>query len=373
MAYGFRSRFSKSFRAGGRGRYSVGASRSFYRKKIAFPKRRKTGYIPKRDNERTYTKKRGLAVEKKYDDDYMDVGEWTRFVKAGVLNAAPSVSFAFGGRIARLINQYAGVLIGQGTNPTDLNEGMIEAVSMYPNCLTNIESGTTSMTRVGSMVDPEWIRLKGVIAASTILMTDGTDPETTFNNGAKAVPSAADADYEPTYRYMRTAIKLMIVRDKHMNEKGYVEYTDLFEPPIGNGTTWGSADNQPYLWNRKVDTLDRYEVLREITYNLDQDDPQCQFDEIISLKGYPIRFNGATTTQIKHSPHLGLLKLNNGTTLPAQAMAGVYSSDETQSMTNGIYLIGVSMSQSTNTAVPTNSNSFSPKLSVSVRTCFTDA
>lgn len=371
MAYGFRSRFSKNFRSSGRGRYSVTARRSLYYKKAVGPKRRLKTYV-KRDNEKTYAKFGAGKMEKKYDDDYIESDSWTQFLKSPSPMAGPSAGYVLGGRMARVNNQFAQVMTGVGPTTTGL-EGHLQAITMTPNCITNIDSGLTSMTRIGNLVDPQWIRLKGIVAASTTTQPTGSDPEITFNNAAKGDTTTEAADYLPTHRYCRTALKIFIIRDKHMNEKGFVDYRDVFMEPSGNDGGWGLAASQPYLWNRKIDTLDRYQVLKEITFNLDQDDPQGQFDELISLKGYPIKYNGAAGINWTTGQYNAKIKLANGNRESALGFGALSSSVEEQSMTNGIYILGVSFTNGTDYAHLTTGDINSPKLTMSTRLCFEDA
>jgi len=205
-----------------------------------------------------------------------------------------------------------------------------------PNCLTNIESGTTAMTRIGNMVQPRFITLKGVVCAGAT--NDLTDPETIEKMEPEAiVPTAVT-------RFVRTSVKIFIVRDKHMNEKGFVEFEDIFQKPIGVAGTDSSMNK--FLWNRKIDTLARYQMLKEVEYQLDADDPQKSFTWSIPLKGVAIRYNGAVAVKA-----LGM-GIGTGTVVdPGSKFAAGYnsvnaqgfaSSVESQSMTNGVYILAVS-------------------------------
>ena len=167
--------------------------------------------------------------------------------------------------------------------------GNVNAVQskMTPNCLTNIDSGTTASTRIGNKVEPKYITIKGVCTAGST--TNPKDNETTDNVEAGTTNSVIA-------RYCRTTMRIIIIRDKSMNEKGYVTYSDVYAPPsqTSAGQATMAAAN-PFLWNRKLDTIGRYEILREAEFTMDQTDPQKAFNWTIPLKGIPIKFNGAGT------------------------------------------------------------------------------
>ena len=57
----------------------------------------------------------------------------------------------------------------------------------------------------------------------------------------------------------------------------------------------GLGQGNPFLWNRKVDSIARYEIMKEYEFELDQDDPQASFSYTIPLMGKTIRYNGAAS------------------------------------------------------------------------------
>ena len=143
-------------------------------------------------------------------------------------------------------------------------------------------------------------------------------------------------------RFVRTSIKVFVVRDKSMNEKGYVTYNDVFESPYGVGSSLN-----PFLWQRKVDSIGRYEILKEYELELDQDDPQASFSYTIPLMGKPIRFNGAASTWQYNNAfsvgadHIDALPFANGVSPSVATVRTLKKSSEAQSMTNGIYILAV--------------------------------
>ena len=157
-----------------------------------------------------------------------------------------------------------------------------------PNCLTNIDPGTTASTRIGNMVAPKFLTVKGVVCAATL--ADVGDAETTDKLEAGSATKV-------TTRFVRTSVRIMIVRDKSMNEKGYVSYEDVFEPPMQTSMGGAGPESNPFLWNRKLNTLGRYEILKSGEFTLDQTDPQKSFTWLVPCGGIPIRFNGNVTAR----------------------------------------------------------------------------
>jgi len=270
--------------------------------------------------------------EIKYDDDYFNLNSWVKNSNVGSGTQGSFVDCVMGGVVETTLIDAAQLGYPSGTGPLPTIRG--KGVMYVPNCLTNINSGTTAMTRIGNMVQPRFITLKGVVCAGAT--NDLTDPETIEKMEPEAiVPTAVG-------RFVRTSVKIFIVRDKHMNEKGFVEFEDVFQKPIGVAGT-DSANNK-FLWNRKIDTLARYQMLKEVEYQLDADDPQKSFTWSIPLKGVAIRYNGAVTVKALGIDSGNVLDMGSRfqagyTSVSAQSFA---MSAESQSMTNGVYILAVS-------------------------------
>ena len=71
------------------------------------------------------------------------------------------------------------------------------------------------------MVQPRFITIKGVVNAATT--NNPADGETTFRSETGKEPVTMVS------RYMRTSVRIIVLRDKFMNEKGFVEYDDVYE------------------------------------------------------------------------------------------------------------------------------------------------
>lgn len=96
-----------------------------------------------------------------------------------------------------------------------------------------------------------------------------------------------------------------------------------------------------------MDSIGRYEILKEYELELDQDDPQASFSYTIPLMGKPIRFNGAASTwqydaaRTVGADHIDALAFANGITPSVATVRTLKKSSEAQSMTNGIYILAV--------------------------------
>ena len=138
--------------------------------------------------------------EIKYDDDYYTLKTW-----------APS-QLATSGLDANWINYtLGGIVINRkrngSSNIVEMSGGIREAWLVEevfaPNCLTNVGSGNTANTRVGNLIQPRFITIRGVLEASKTNVV--SDAETTLNQEALGETAAAQA------RYIRTSIRVYIV------------------------------------------------------------------------------------------------------------------------------------------------------------------
>ena len=305
--------------------------------------------------------------ETKYDDDYYNLNAWTQFNQTGSTYTAGFTDFVLGGvvktenfALSQISGNSGGANISAAVQTKDESYG--------PNCLTNVDNGTTAFTRIGNVISPKFLTLKGVITAAQT--KNSGDPETTAREKDGVAESISIA------RYCRTSVKIMVVRDKSMNEKGFVEYSDLFAPPTSvTAGMLGQAAANPFVWNRKLETLGRYEILRTMEWTLDQTDPQKSFTVLVPCMGIPIRFNGSASKGLVVSDSMfydanGGIWVNGtiATDMNKQAKVKVKSSSDSQSMTNGLYIVAVAHCSSVDTT-----NMFSPAMVFSSRLSFEDA
>ena len=269
------------------------------------------------------------------------------------------VNYVLGGIIKTGIGPF-GVTFGNGGTP---GSGRLGATRQVPNCLTNVDSGTTAHSRIGNVIQPRYITIKGVLTASRTNFMD--DPETTVNQaGLDTQVVTAQA------RFIRTSVKVFVIRDKSMNDKGFVEFNDVFAAPMQSAGGLAEPDLNPFLFNRKIDTIGRYEIVKEFEYQLDQDDPQKSFTHVIALKGKPIRYNGAVAANVLSTTRGPLWNPDDHTTIGGSAGPQVMVSTDAQSMTNGIYILAVS--HSTITTINNIDGFSSPQLVMSSRLTFED-
>ena len=351
MAYGFRSRRKSA--ASTYRRTTVGVRTPFARRNLG-----KTKYFKSATARRLNTK------ETKYDDDYFNLNTWTKYNSSttGTGVQGPFTDWVLGGVMSTSSLEFASVMGNGGTTFAQLRTKL---ETKTPNCLTNIDSGTTASTRIGNAVEPKYITIKGVCTAA--LTTDAEDPETI----EKLEGATTDTLIS---RFMRTTVRVMVIRDKSMNEKGYVEFSDVFGPPTSTTANQSAmAATNPFLWNRKLDTIGRYEILKQDEWTLDQNDPQQSFSWTVPLKGIRIRFNGSTNS-IRAQWNANSVNIN-GTSTPAAYVEGGGSfvtttqNTDTQSMTNGIYILAVAHSGNTGSDT---SVTVSPSVIFSTRCGFYD-
>lgn len=358
MNYGFRSR-TKSAASAYRRR---GGSYGGYSKKFgAYKKagRKSTG--------QPLVAKRLSRREIKYDDDYFNLNAWepaslnTTSLSAGYMN------WTLGG----VISTSKGTASAVKYDGVDVSMLVVKADDkvMMPNCLTNVTSGTSAKTRIGNLIAPRYITIKGVLNAART--NNANDAETTFKDS----PGSNPLTIIP--RYLRTSVKMYIIRDKSMNEKGYVTYQDVFEvPDQASSVIGGAAASNPFLWNRKVDVMSRYDIVKEFQFELDQDDPQVSFSQTIPLLGKTIRYNGSTQTQYAGGVNVGTGNVeNHGLAVwPAGYLGATVRTisvgTEAQSMTNGIYILAVAHTGVLDTL--NTANYISPTMVFSSRLTFED-
>lgn len=247
MAYGFRSRRKSA--ASTYRRTTFGVRAPFARRNLG-----KTKYF------KSATTRRLNSKETKYDDDYFNLNAWQQYSQGtSTATVGSFTDWVLGGIVTTLNRRVASFQLANGTEG-----GYVHAntYGMTPNCLTNIGSGTSAGTRIGNRVEPKYITIKGVATAA--LTTSTTDPETLD----KLEGGTTDTLIE---RYCRTTMRILIIRDKSMNEKGYVEFNDVFTPALNGVNAMDNVSKlNPYLWNRKVDTIGRYEILKESEFTMNR-------------------------------------------------------------------------------------------------------
>lgn len=357
----------------GRGNYS-NKGRTTRRTNGYTSRGRGTAYKKMGSRKTKYRSSTGYRLSRKeikYDDDYLNLRHWDKTSHPGGANGQGFSNWILGGTL----NVSVASLGNTGAftpNVTGINSLYSTQPFHYktPNCLSNVISGTTAKTRIGNLIQPRFITIKGVMAAA----------KTNYLEDAETLGKIEEVQSveKVLERFVRTSIKVFVIRDKSMNEKGYVAYNDVFETP--DETTLGyTAASNPFLWNRKVDAIARYEIIKQLNFELDADDPQKAFDVIIPLKGIGIRYNGsANTTTVRrevNSPDPLTIGAYSGPTQVATATGNAqfrfsHIDGEHQSMTNGIYIMAVAHSSLSGDTDANNMSS--PSLVLSSRLTFED-
>nr|WDW25875.1 MAG: capsid protein [Cressdnaviricota sp.] len=316
-------------------------------------------------------KKRLSRQETKYSDHYRRTGIWNKNVVGGTAqsdgtydgqNVMPSfVEFALDG--AKALSEGSDAWVQQNSSTV---KSYLPIYQLRGNCVTGVGSGTTAKTRIGNVIAPKYLSVNGALVAASVQPKVGGQ----YHQDGEAVDTwteSKDAGTTITWvkRFVRTTIRVLVVRDKFMNEKGYVDYDDVFQ---------GSEANEPqYLWNRKIDTIGRYEILKDKVYNLDADDPQKPIKMLIPLKGKWIRYNGAATPIIETTEQSrGMNDAQGGTFTTGSTNVRIMTSTASQSMTNGVYILMSAITMMGGNYNATNWNWQAPEMLITTRLSFVD-
>lgn len=135
------------------------------------------------------------------------------------------------------------------------------------NVLSSVSQGTTATERIGNVVALQSLRCAFVLEAARVSYPGEVSPDTV---------------------YLRTAIRLAVVRDLQVNNSlNYIQYSDVFQN-TGASPTSEIMVSAP----RNIANMGRFQVLYDQTYNLDADDPQLSFIKTINLGDKHLRYNG---------------------------------------------------------------------------------
>lgn len=146
------------------------------------------------------------------------------------------------------------------------------------NALSGIGQGTISMSRIGNSINVKKLFYRVVLTAN------GVDGRYLQKNGGEMVSTPIVRDIETGeicdcgYSYMRTTYRVCIVKDKEMfKEPKNLKWDDVFENNFGPGT------NEPGgIWGeKKIDVWAKYDILRDITVELNGENPQKTIEIVI--------------------------------------------------------------------------------------------
>lgn len=155
------------------------------------------------------------------------------------------------------------------------------------NSLTNVKTGTEETERIGQRINVKKIELKGITVAA-IKEWEGGYPNMNIwrgmgEDGEMKVGFHDNSTGWPWKRFVRSRVRLVVVRDRSWNDKGWVSWCDVFEK---------KEDSMILDWMTRVDRMDRYEILHDEVFEVDADDPQMCFDRTIFLKNGSVNYGG---------------------------------------------------------------------------------
>lgn len=167
--------------------------------------------------------------------------------------------------------------------------GQISAMyaDVRSNSLTNVKTGTDETNRIGQRVKVRKIDLKGIVVAG-VKEWEGGYPNMNIwkgmgEDGEMKVGFHDKSTGWPWKRFVRTRVRVVVVRDKSWNDKGWVSWGDVFE----------KKENSTILdWMTRIDRMNRYEILHDEVFEVDADDPQMCFDRTIQVREGTINYGG---------------------------------------------------------------------------------
>lgn len=160
------------------------------------------------------------------------------------------------------------------------------ATSLPPvstNMLAGIPQGTTSRSRIGNKVNIKY--LKGTTSITAAVVDAGRIQGGSMNG--EVLPEVPTAEVIPLV-YFKTTVRVMIVKDLQVNNAtGNVEWADVMENGFGMFGVFSQL---------KVENMSRFVVLKDMTFNLDANDP---------MKTFKWQINGSDLGQVRFNSGAG--------------------------------------------------------------------
>lgn len=262
--------------------------KGFFKRRSSFRTGNRVGrYRRATRTQMAYRAKRAIArrlnrPEIKYADDHRRVGSWDYDIEPGLsqgtFNYEPSFSDFWLSGHSHAVKGSA-LYARFGVSPSTF--GALPQWDTVSNCLSVLGKGASADQRIGNKVSPRYITVQGIVTAAGYRILPGAHNQDGETSGMQNINTFTMGDN--VARFVRTALKIVIVRDKDMNKNGFVEYEDVFK--LNN-------EVPRTCWVRNLDNISRFEILKEVTFNLDQDDPQKSFRFVIPLKGKVVSYSG---------------------------------------------------------------------------------
>jgi len=154
------------------------------------------------------------------------------------------------------------------------------------NMLARIPQGSTAKMRIGNKVNVKY--LKGTTTITAAVVDGGSIQGGTMNG--EVLPDNPAADIIPLV-YFKTTVRVLIVKDLQVNNAtGNVEWADVMENGFGMFGVFSQL---------KLENMSRFVVLKDMTFNLDANDPMKTFKWSISGADVgTVRFNSGADTAL---------------------------------------------------------------------------
>lgn len=320
-----------------------------------------------------YRAKRTIArrlnrKEIKYIDESRRTNAWDRDIVAGLTNnnqvQLPSYYDFWLSGIIDVVR--GGSMYTRVQDSGNTIFGATPEWQVRSNCVSRIEVGPSVTERIGNKINPRYLVLNGIVTAASLQVLAGAgrfqDGET---SDMRNVNTPTDGNNTP--RFCRTAIKIVVVRDKNKNPDGFVQWEDVYKENI---------DMPRMTWNRNLNNISRFEILKEMVINLDSDDPQKSFRCVVPLKGKVITYSEQVVPKVVKLAAETELLTTVGGTVPVTNSAtniGSYKTNQNFScMENGIYILmaGATLGGSNYNLISTVD--YTPEMVYSTRLSFYD-
>ena len=251
----------------GRTRKGSGA----YGRKRAITRRRRSSGLKKVSRPRFATVGFARNVEKKYFDKTMNGG-------TGIETASGVTA----GSNANGITYASTAWTTYGFNTT------VVGATVTNDLLKGVGSGTDARSRIGNKIKVKYI--KGTITCMAAHIATGTS---NIMNGEELVQDATAVSAFSGQQYMRTTMRVCIVRDKQVNSTATnITWNDVFEN--GNGSSAAGVHAE-----LNVDNMGRFMILEDTLVQLTADDPvKTMRFNLPGSKVGSVRYNGSGTSAL---------------------------------------------------------------------------
>lgn len=195
--------------------------------------------------------------------------------------------------------------------------GNVPALAISNDMLKGLATGNDVRTRIGNKVKGQYVK-----GAMTFNAAYVDAMQTKDQGGETAVDTAA----KPTLAYLRTTIRMCIVKDVQVNSAdANVYWNSVFE-----NDSFGAGVHSEL----KIDNMGRFIVLQDKSFTLDADDPQKTVQFMVSGSQIgSVRYNGPNANSLTDK---GIYMIWSAFTLGAPSETGVNYPATTIRMSNPV-------------------------------------